>query len=346
MPAKLVRQGGVFLQHLNISDAFSRPVRQMISHAHVQRLSMLSRGRFIGPIAARAPVLSRGLTNTYATAAEAKSSEPKAAKSIPKVRKVQATESKETAKVKKPKAQTGKTKVTKKAAKKATKKERKPREKKPLTPEEEEKLTLREKKKQIKECKALCLTPPQLYPTTVYAVARAEAGKQISKEGLHMKGIYMINEIQERILSLRAEQTEEYARIAEENKKLNEKIMADWIKSYTPAQIRDANKARRKLTKLTGKRQSRLTLIDDPRLVARPLHPYAHFTKNRFQDPHIASLPMSERSPRISAEWKALAPEERKAYDQAYREDKERYLREYREVYGDEPPKLPKAQRE
>lgn len=212
MPAKLVRQGGVFLQHLNISDAFSRPVRQMISHAHVQRLSMLSRGRFIGPIAARAPVLSRGLTNTYATAAEAKSSEPKAAKSIPKVRKVQATESKETAKVKKPKAQTGKTKVTKKAtkkaAKKATKKERKPREKKPLTPEEEEKLTLREKKKQIKECKALCLTPPQLYPTTVYAVARAEAGKQISKEGLHMKGIYMINEIQERILSLRAEQTE------------------------------------------------------------------------------------------------------------------------------------------
>ncbi|OJK00445.1 hypothetical protein ASPACDRAFT_60272 [Aspergillus aculeatus ATCC 16872] len=343
MPAKLVRQGGVFLQHLNISDAFSRPVRQMISHAHVQRLSMLSRGRFVGPIAARAPVLSRRLTNTYATAAQAKSSEPKAAKSIPKVRKVQATESKGTAKVKKTKAQTGKTRVTKKA----TKKERKPREKKPLTPEQEEKLTLREKKKQIKECKALCLTPPQLHPTTVYAVARAEAGKQISKENLHMKGIYMINELQERISSLRSEQSEEYARIAEENKKLNEKIMADWIKTFTPAQIRDANKARRKLVKLTGKRQSKLALIDDPRLVARPLHPYAHFTKTRIhEDPHIASLPMSERSPRLSAEWKALAPEERKAYDQAYQEDKERYLREYREVYGDEPPKLPKAQRE
>ncbi|PYH81946.1 hypothetical protein BO82DRAFT_354111 [Aspergillus uvarum CBS 121591] len=309
MPAKLVRQGGVFLQHLNISDAFSRPVRQMISHAHVQRLSMLSRGRFVGAIAARAPLLSRGLTNTYATAAQAKASEPKAANSIPKVRKVQATESKGSAKVKKTNEATGK---TKKATKKATK-EPKPRQKKALTPEQEEKLSLREKKKQIKECKALCLTPPRLHPTTAYAVARNEAGKLLAKEGLHMQGVYMINELQERIRNLRSEQAEEYERIAEENKKLNEQLMADWIKTYTPAQIRDANIARRRLVKLTGKRQSRLSLIEDPRLVARPLHPYALFTKTQIlEDPHLGNLPLAERSQRISALWKALSPEEKK----------------------------------
>ncbi|PYI35190.1 hypothetical protein BP00DRAFT_412422 [Aspergillus indologenus CBS 114.80] len=339
MPAKLVRQGGVFLQHLNISDAFSRPVRQMISHAHVQRLSMLSRGRFVGPIAARAPLLSRSLTNTYATAAQAKSSEPKAAKSIPKVRKVQATKTKETAEVKKTKG-TGKTQ-------KATKKEPKRRQKKALTPEQEEKLSLREKKKQIRECKALCLTPPRLHPTAAFAVARQEAGKLVAKEGLHEKGIYMIQKIQEHIQNLRSEQAEEYERIAEENKKLNEQIMADWIKSYTPAQIRDANIARRKLVKLTGKRQSRLTLIDDPRLVARPAPPYAHFTRTQYQeDPNLINLPLLERSHRISALWKALSPEERKAYDQAYREDQQRYYREYKEVYGDEPLRPPSARRE
>ncbi|RAL11551.1 HMG-box domain-containing protein [Aspergillus homomorphus CBS 101889] len=332
MSTKLARQGGAFLQHLNVSEAFSRPARQMISQTHIRRLSMFPRGRFAGLLAARAPVLRPSLINTYATAAKTKTKTTKAKDSEPKPKAAKGAAAQGTSKIRKVKVQD----------KDAVKEEKK--KSKPLS-EEQKKKALR---KEIRQTKELCLTPPPMLPQTAFGVARKVMSETVQKERRDLRGIYINLEAIQRARNLTAEEEEGFARTAEENKAKNEEAMAKWIKSYTPTQIRDANKARRRLARLTGKKGTKHTMqLEDPRLVSRPLVPFAQFVKTQMQeDLGLASLPIKDRMRRIAESWKSVTPEEKEVYQQAYNEDKERYIREFKDVYGDEPSIIGKEARE
>ncbi|PYH46198.1 uncharacterized protein BP01DRAFT_391039 [Aspergillus saccharolyticus JOP 1030-1] len=325
MPVKLARQGGALLQHINTSDVFSRPVRQMISHAHIQRISMLSSGRSAGLLSARISILSRSLTNTYATAAKAKESESK-------VRKVKSRVAKE-------KQEPESEQETTKPKRGRPKKELVDGKPKELTPKQQEAQNARDKRQEILQLKEKALTLPDLNPVNWGSVARKALAEIAMKEKPELRrgGPSLLNELMERVRVLPEEEIERYKKTALENKDKNEEVMNKWIQSYTPAQIRDANAARHKLHKLEKKR-SRLRLINDPRLVSRPAPPYVIFSRIRTEeDPELKNLPFVERSRAIAAQWKELASEEKKAYYQTFEEDKERYQREYKEVYGEKP---------
>ena len=183
MSLSLARCGGGVLQHLQLSDAFSRPIRQAISQSHVRRMSLATLGRFSTPNVRYAPVsvaLSGRLINGYATAATpkkrtTKKAEPKAPKD--------------------PKA----TKATR--ATKGTKATKKPRAKKVLTEEQKEAKKeakiASDQRKLVKELKAAVLSPPKRL-TNYFTLAMLAKLEEIKKEGKELAAKDAFKEAAER----------------------------------------------------------------------------------------------------------------------------------------------------
>lgn len=82
-----------------------------------------------------------------------------------------------------------------------------------------------------------------------------------------------------------------------------------FIEGYTPAQIKDVNKARTYLRKTT--KYSALALLKDHRQPIRPANAFALFTKERHASGDFAGIPFTSIAGRLSQEYKALPASER-----------------------------------
>lgn len=125
-----------------------------------------------------------------------------------------------------------------------------------------------------------------------------------------------------------------------------------WLKSHTPLQIKEANLARRRLSKKTGKN---LRQIDDSRLVKRPRTSYLIFLTERTSQGDFKHMAVKDIAVQVAEEWKGLTSSEKEVrwrqrfiestpadlriqkYQNLQSVDRERYVREYREAYGQEP---------
>ncbi|KAE8135461.1 hypothetical protein BDV38DRAFT_139495 [Aspergillus pseudotamarii] len=317
MPLNLARRGGGLLRSLHLSDAFSRPIRVAVAQSHVRRISLITRGQTLRPISRVLPstsVFSQRLLKTYATTSDTKSEKTKATKSTK-----------------------GGTKKTKKAKKSSTTKP-KPKPRKQLTEKQKEAKKAREFRDQIKALKATALEAPKKLPERVSNLIIIEKLQETKKT--HKTPQEAFKAASELTKTISEEERERLTAVAESNRNSNESTYNQWIKSHTPLQIKEANLARNKLTRLTSKRYS---LLRDERLVKRPSSSYVFFYLERTGQGDFKHMAVKDISARVAEEWNGLTDTEKEKYHKLQLADTERYLREYQEVYGEEPPKVRKS---
>ncbi|KAF5870211.1 putative hmg box protein [Botrytis fragariae] len=242
----------------------------------------------------------------------------------PAVKKSTKTTAKKTAKpVKKP---------VKKPAKKTVAKKPGPKPKKQLTDSQKLKLKLKE----LKAIAFLKEAPKQI-PDTAYSVLFIE----LVKKGTPV--IDAAKEASEKYKSSSTAELERLEQIAKENKAVNSRNYKNWVESHTPAEIRTANYARHHIRRLTN-RSASPRIIKDDRLVKNVTSSLFLFMRERYSSGDFANLSIAESSKKIAQEYKSLSPEQRKPFEDAAVADQERYVQEYRTVYGEEPKVALKAQ--
>ena len=84
----------------------------------------------------------------------------------------------------------------------------------------------------------------------------------------------------------------------------------EWILTYSPAEINDANKARKALK--SRLKSSSFPKLHDERLVTGPRTAYVNFSAQRHRSGDFAGMSITEASKLISAEWRALSESDKK----------------------------------
>ncbi|KAK1600496.1 uncharacterized protein LY79DRAFT_574794 [Colletotrichum navitas] len=224
-----------------------------------------------------------------------------------------------------PKKATAKTKTKEKAATKP-KKEKKPVIKKPvkeLTPEEKQKLD-------VKKWKKLALLPdPKKLPTTKWLVYTGEANNDVkSATELMMR----TKEKSESFKNLSSYELQRLQEKADENKLINNATYKAWVESHAPRDIVEANRARLRLRKASGRLIP--APIRDDRLPTRAPTSYGLYTKARWASGDYAGLPLPVANNRISEEWRDLSESEKGAYRDLSKAERDRYERDALNVLG------------
>ncbi|KAJ5893926.1 hypothetical protein N7495_005617 [Penicillium taxi] len=232
------------------------------------------------------------------------------------------------------KAETSEDKPKKAPNKKAAaKKPTKPLVKKPLTEKQKEKQKETKKKQkaraELAELKKTALEPPTKLPKTTWRVAFREMFPQSKGETNSENFALTIAAVK----NLSDAELEPFREQAEKNRATNESELSSWLKTFTPKQILDANKARLALTRLTGKRWPALS---DDRLVKNVRPSYFLFMQDHANE--YPGQPVTQVTTLLSQVWKGLSDAEKEPYIQKANEDKARYIREYKEVYGVDAP--------
>ncbi|KAE8394351.1 hypothetical protein BDV23DRAFT_147770 [Aspergillus alliaceus] len=310
MPLTLARRGVGILRSLYLSDAFSHPVRVAIAQSHVRRICLVTRSQSLRPISKPLPstgVLSQRLIKTYATTTD--------------------DNPKKTSKTKTSKAKKG-TRETKKSL--ST--ERKRPGKKPLTEKQKEAKKEREHRQLIKDLKEAALKPPQKLPERRWNLTVMHKLPEAMKT--HGNQTDAFRAATELAKTISQEERERISALAVANKNANEAAYEEWIKSHSPLEIKEANLARIKLSKLTQKKYRPLR---DDRLVKRPLGAFVIFYKERVEPGDFKHMSIRDINAQIREEWRGMTESEKEKYLQLQVADKERYVREYREAYGEEP---------
>ncbi|KAJ9297222.1 transcriptional regulator family: HMG [Paecilomyces variotii] len=314
MPFMLARRGRCIVRQFGLRETLPLSTRVSLVPRHVRRVSLavdgpsLKRATPTGPVRS---VLSQIQANSYATAGR-------------------------------PKAHTGRAKAsTGSSGSKKTGKKSTSSKKKELTPEEKEAKKEAQKakalKEEIKQLKITALQPPKQLPNSAFSVAFQE--KLVSNPKAEGKSqAQHFKDMTDEVKELPSYELERYAQIAESNKAKNSAAYDAWIKSHTPLQIKEANAARRRLKQLLGDAKSgKYSLLSDDRLVKRNPSPWALFLKERFESGDFKHMSLQEASARAGEEWKGLTESEKQKYYDLSKEDYERYAREHREIYGEDP---------
>ncbi|KAF7590942.1 hypothetical protein BBP40_002194 [Aspergillus hancockii] len=285
--------------------------------SQVRRICLATRGQSLRPISRTLPssgILSQRLIRSYATAGDAKGEKTKRTKSTTAAKKTK--------------------KTTKKSGESSAPK---PKGRKPLTEKQKEAKKARAAKEHIKDLKKIALQEPKRLPDRPWNLAVMSKLPEAQKT--HEKQADAFKAAAELAKSLTQEEEQSINARATSNKEANADAYTKWINGYTPSQIKEANAARTRLSKLTNKRY---TLIRDERLVKRPLTAFVLFYKERFDQGDFKHMSIRDISARVTEEWKGMTETEKEKYRQLQASDRKRYDDEYREVYGEEPPSSPK----
>ncbi|KAL9094289.1 MAG: hypothetical protein Q9165_003429 [Trypethelium subeluteriae] len=197
---------------------------------------------------------------------------------------------------------------------------------------------------EIKKLKETALLSPEPATSRKFGVVQFLIS-EVSR-GLHdVRSIS--KEASARLRSLSPAEREHYNHLVNEKKASDASKHREWIHSYTPERIRQANKARasliRRLTttspnpghKKYPKFQGRvIALIPDDRTVKGPRKAYTYFTLDRHQSGDMKGVPVTEAAKLIGNEFKALTASEKQKYKNMEEEDYARYKREFKDVYG------------
>ncbi|PKX94366.1 HMG-box domain-containing protein [Aspergillus novofumigatus IBT 16806] len=174
-------------------------------------------------------------------------------------------------------------------------------------------------------------TPKKLIENP-WNLAIATVAKEIQARGV--KGPDFVMQCSQLAQTISAEERERIAVEAEANKAANAAAYEAWIQQHTPLQIREANAARRRLNKI---KNTSLRLLHDDRQVKRPRTAYLLYMLDRTAEGDFKYMKAKDIAVRVTEEWKGLTSTEKEKYLRQAEEDRERYRREYLEVYGEEP---------
>lgn len=100
-----------------------------------------------------------------------------------------------------------------------------------------------------------------------------------------------------------------YNHIANQNKATNQARYREWIRSFTPTQIHEANNARLLLKK--KKTSGSWTKLEDERLAKRPRNDFSYFVEDRFKSGDFAGMKLGEAAKLMGGEWRALSANEK-----------------------------------
>ncbi|KAL8863098.1 MAG: hypothetical protein Q9178_000472 [Gyalolechia marmorata] len=289
------------------TDAVSRP------KAHTGRTPSAPRKKAstattVAPTAGLGPVAATKEPATKKTKPKAKS------KANPKEK----SKSKPRTRAKSTKARKSSSKAKAKPAKK---------KKKALKPEAKERQI-------IKELKAKALTPPKKIAATAFQVLLAEKSREARlpvQKGADAGAGSVAKECSRIYRSFTPEQREHYNHIANQNKMTNDSSYREWILTYSPAEIDDANRARKALK--SRLKSSSFPKLHDERLVTHPRTAYVNFTVQRHRSGDFAGMSFTEAAKLIGAEWRALSESDKKPYVQEGVADCARYEQEVKAVY-------------
>ncbi|KAI9761395.1 MAG: pre-mRNA processing RNA-helicase [Chaenotheca gracillima] len=303
----------------------------------VRRLHGLRRVRSAKLAASPGQLLAQGsspaLWNTIARRAYAtEGSKPK-----PRATTRKSTSKTRSTSTKKPKKPASKSK-SKKASTTGRKKKAAPKKparktRKPLTDKQEEAAKQKKARDEIRKLKENALTLPKQLPSTVWLVLSEELGKSQHKlAGREAKVKYD---------SLSSQELEHYNGIASQNKVANAARYKEWLKSFSPDQIRIANNARL-LLKRRGAAKTYRPLKDD-RLVKGATSSYLQYSIERRRSGDFQGLKISDASKRIGAEWKSMSAAEKEKYQELAQADRLRFNQEYKTVYSHDTPSMRKS---
>ncbi|KAL2134765.1 hypothetical protein VTI74DRAFT_10921 [Chaetomium olivicolor] len=249
-----------------------------------------------------AAVFARSFAATKSSSKSATATKSAAAKKKPAAKKPAAK------KAAKPKAAAGKTKKVKKEVSEETK-----------------------TKLKIKELRQKALLREQVgrLPDSAWTVFMTQRVKAELKGGT-VPARTVLKDMMSRLTSeykaLPAAEVEKLQAKANENKVANEVALRNWIDSYTPLQIRQANQARL-LLKRKYNVNSKHQLPDD-RFPAKACNPYIMFVKSRTHAPDLEGVHYQTKLSMIAKEWKALSDAERKPFEEMAATDKLRHQKE------------------
>lgn len=238
----------------------------------------------------------------------------------------------------KPKAHTGRTTTTKRKiasttakkkpaankAKPATKPKPKPKTRakaKPKLKAKPPKRILTEKQKTAKaktaasqkhqtlRTKAL-LTAPKALPSTAWQVLLTEATRAKTSASISSS----TKEAATKYRSLAPEEREQLNHTVVGNKAQNESAHKQWLLSFTPKQIKDANTARLALNRQSKSNgiKKRIPRIQDDRLVRPVTSAYIYFFAERCASGAMNGMKVKEIGGLIGKEWKALSASSKK----------------------------------
>ncbi|KAL8645099.1 MAG: hypothetical protein Q9210_006894 [Variospora velana] len=233
---------------------------------------------------------------------------------------------------KKPKTSPKKTSKPRTRAK-STKARKKPTKakKRPLTPKQKEEQTKQKGRHTLKDLKEKALTIPKQLPASAYSVLLSQQMKERNAGDKQDPVKVIAKDCSTIYRSLSPEQREHYNHIANQNRATNKRQYGEWIRSFTPIQIRQANAARAQLKRKT---KAGWPKLGDERQVKRFRNVYSFFLSARYKSGDLAGVPFVEASKLIGSEWKALSADEKKAYLQSAEEDSARYDQEVKAVYN------------
>lgn len=263
-------------------------------------------------------VQSGGLINSYATAA---------GRSNGGAKKTKTTKGTKNGKKASPRKNTAKKRTTKSKAKAKPQPKRKV-----LTEKQKEAKKARELREKVKELKATALQPPKKLPEKPWIVTFQGVYPEAAKN--NEKGVASFKAAVELAKSVSPEQKERYAAAAKANRATNMAAYDEWLKKHTPLQIKEANHARRRLAQL-GK--ASLPQLQDDRLVKRPRSAYTLYFTERFEHGDFKHMGAKDMIIRVAEEWKGLTDAEKMKYQKLQANDVERYKKEYKQTYGQEP---------
>ncbi|KIW12978.1 hypothetical protein PV08_08165 [Exophiala spinifera] len=238
----------------------------------------------------------------------------------------------------KPKAHVGRAAAGKKKAtpkKKATKKPKKKAVKKPKAKKAPSKTALAQQaRKALSDLRAAALLEePKQLPSTAFSVILVEEAKKSKAFAGSATAA------SEKYRNLSSEEREQYNHQANQNKQQNTIAYKNWVQSYTPLQIKQANNARHQLTKkakAAGKKTKYPTIQDD-RAVKAPRNAYTFFFTDRHLSGDMSGMSVGESGKLLGREWKNLSAAEKKPYNDKADADRARYVEECRSVYGVDP---------
>ncbi|KAK4042101.1 hypothetical protein C8A01DRAFT_33865 [Parachaetomium inaequale] len=285
------------------------------------RLSSRSASRLTAQLTPRAaPVIPSGIR--VAAVFARGFAEAGAPKKTTKTATKTAAKKKPAAKKPAKKAAAKKKTATKKAAKPkaaVAKKAAKPK-KAPLTEEEQARIKIRALKKT-----ALLKEEPVKLPVASWTTFVSKNMKRAMDRNPSPTFTEAVRELSDEFKALPDAEKEKLEVERKENSVANEVTMRNWVDSYTPQQIRQANLARMQLRR---KYNVGLKLISDPRFPKSVLTGYMAYMKSRINDPEFAGLDGQARIVKISPGWKQLSAEERKRFEEIAETDLARYNKE------------------
>ncbi|PGH33333.1 hypothetical protein GX50_03810 [[Emmonsia] crescens] len=301
----LARRGRVLLRCVNLVEASSTGARAPAYRSTIGFVRNLS-------ASSNAHLFRRTLAipskKAYATAAAKTSGTAASKKSVAKPAKKKATSTKTSAR-----------KVVKKSIKTKPKVKAAPKRKQ-LTEKQKETLQKKKAREEIVNLKVTALEPPKGLPETAYILLQQQH-KQFSG-------------VSEAYKNLPQAERQRLDEIAESNRAANKATYQEWVNSHTPLQIKEANAARRKLRRLLNKKRGFMEISDD-RQPKRPANAYMHFVKEVSASGEVST---SDRMKKSAELWRGLSASEKEKYQQMALEEKDRYIHQYKSLYGVEHP--------